>query len=461
MGLNAASRKHYIAVIGGSISGSEAANLLAQNGFRVIVFDMNSLPYGKIEDGLPNWHIKMRDRLQKEIDTKLDQENIRYVPLVKIGENISFKDLVSNWGFTAIILANGAWKDRELPIKGIDKFRDKGLVYQNDFIYWFNHKHEPDYNGKQYVIKDNAIVVGGGLASLDVVKIFMIELVSERLKSLFDIDVDIFTLEKDGIDKVLSAHKIDFNKLGIEGVSLIYRRNARDMPLKSPKDNTPESIEKAKDVSERLLQTYLDKYKFKFIPLSVPFDFIEEENTFKGLVIQKVELINGKVIPLDNQKEIIKSELLISSIGSIPDQIEGLEYEWSSLKMKEEEDYHVFGYDNVFAVGNAVTGRGNIQESRQHGRTITKEIIDKHLTEDALEEWLTNLNNSIKKKTSDQIHSIIEEIKKREVQPDDIISNIIQKTNELNDQHGFTNYSEWIIKNKPIRLEELLLNNIK
>ena len=156
-----------------------------------------------------------------------------------------------------------------------------------------------------------------------------------------------------------------------------------------------------------------------------------------------------------------KSELLISSIGSIPDQIEGLEYEWSSLKMKEEEDYHVFGYDNVFAVGNAVTGRGNIQESRQHGRTITKEIIDKHLTEDALEEWLTNLNNSIKKKTSDQIHSIIEEIKKREIQPDDIISNIIQKTNELNDQHGFTNYSEWIIKNKPIRLEELLLNNIK
>ena len=43
-------KKHYIAIIGGSISGSEAANLLAQNGFRVVVFEMNSLPYGKIED---------------------------------------------------------------------------------------------------------------------------------------------------------------------------------------------------------------------------------------------------------------------------------------------------------------------------------------------------------------------------------------------------------------------------
>ena len=132
MTLHDSHRKHYVAIIGGSISGSEAANILAENGFRVVVFEMNALPYGKIEDGLPSWHIKLRDRQQGEIDKKLDQENIRYVPMVKIGETISFKDLVENWGFTAIILANGAWKDRSLPVKGIEKFRDNGLIYQND-----------------------------------------------------------------------------------------------------------------------------------------------------------------------------------------------------------------------------------------------------------------------------------------------------------------------------------------
>ena len=115
-------KKHYIAVIGGSISGSEAANLLAQNGFKVVVFEMNKLPYGKIEDGLPSWHISLRDRQQKDINRKLDQENIRFVPQVKIGEDISFNDLVENWGFSAIILANGAWKDRALNINGIEKF---------------------------------------------------------------------------------------------------------------------------------------------------------------------------------------------------------------------------------------------------------------------------------------------------------------------------------------------------
>lgn len=460
MVLNEASRKHYVAVIGGSISGSEAASLLAQNGFRVIVFDMNALPYGKIEDGLPNWHVNMRDRLQREIDSKLDQDTIRFVPLVKIGADIAFEDLVKNWGFTAIILANGAWKDREFPIPGIEKFRDRGLIYQNDFIYWFNHKHEPDYQGKHYEVKDNTIVVGGGLASLDVVKIVMIELVSKRLKSLFDIDIDLFTLEKHGIDEVLSNYKLNFKDLGIEGVNLIYRRTASDMPLKSAKDNTKESVEKAKNVSERLLQTYLDKYKFKFKPLRVPVDFIEENNVFKGLVVQNVELKKGKIIPLENQKELIESELLISSIGSIPDPINGLEYERFSLKMKGE-DYHVFGYDNVFAIGNAVTGRGNIQESKQHGRKITKEIIDKHLSDDALEVWLTNLNRSIKQNASSQVHSIIKEIKGKEIQSDDIIANILKKIKQLNGKHGFTNYSDWIKKNTPVRLEELLANTNK
>ena len=458
MSLNDASRKHYVAIIGGSISGSEAASILSEHGFRVVVFDMNALPYGKIEDGLPSWHIKMRDRLQDEIDRKLDHENVRFVPLVKIGETISFNDLVNNWGFTAIILANGAWMDRALPINGINKFKDQGLIYQNDFIYWFNHKHEPNYSGKHYKIKDNAIVVGGGLASLDVVKIFMIELVSEKLKSLFDIEVDVFTIEKLGVDKVLKTFGIDFEQLGIEGVNLVYRRTAKDMPLKSPKDDSKESIEKAKKVSEQLLETYLEKYKFKFKPLRIPVDYIEEENVLNGLILQKVDIKDGKVVPLENEKEVLKSDLVISSIGSLPEHIEGLQYEWSSLKMKDDGEYHVFGYDNVFAVGNAVTGRGNIQESKQHGKNITKKIIDEHLTEDALEEWLLNLNASIRKNTSKKIHSIINEISGKEIQPDDIITSILNKTKELNDANGYTSYTEWIKKQKPIRLEELLIN---
>ncbi len=451
-------KKHYIAVIGGSISGSEAANLLAKNGFRVVVFDMNKLPYGKIEDGLPSWHINLRNRQEKGIDNKLDQENILFVPLVKIGRDIEFGDLVKNWGFSAIILANGAWLDREFPIEGIDKYKNNGLIYQNDFIYWFNHKHEPNYNGKTYKLKDNAIVVGGGLASLDVVKIFMIELVKEKLQELFGINEDLFTLEKYGFNTILKKHGIKFKDLKISGATLVYRRNAEDMPLKSPKDDTTESINKARVVSGKLLNKYKEKYKFNFKPLNVPINFIEKDGKLNGLLLQKVWLYNGRIVPIENEIEELISEMVVSSIGSIPEKIEGLEYEWSSLKMQDNGDYHVYGYDNVFAVGNAVTGRGNIQESKQHGKQMTKKIIDAHLTEDALEEWLTNLNESIKSGVTEKIDSIISEIDNREIQPDDIIQSILDKTKSLNEKHNYSSYKEWIAKHKPVRIEELAKN---
>ena len=452
-------KKHYVAVIGGSISGSEAANLLAQNGFRVVVFDMNALPYGKIEDGLPNWHISLRDRQQQDIDKKLNQDNIRFVPLVKIGSDIEFKDLVQNWGFSAIILANGAWQDRKLQIEGIDKFINKNIIYQNDFIYWFNHKHEPNYNGIHYELKDNAVVIGGGLASLDVVKIFMIELVKMKLEKLYNINVDLFTLEKYGIDKILAQHDIEFNDLGLNGVTLVYRREAQDMPLKDPKDETKESIVKAKAISKKLLQKYQEKFKFNFKELSIPIALKEVNGKLEGITLQSVKKENGKLVPIDHKIQTIPTQMIVSSIGSLPEKIDGLNYKWDTLVMKSENEYSVAGYDNVFAIGNAVTGRGNIQDSKQHGKKMTKKIIDFHLTEDAFEKWLVTLNQSIKEDVASQVNSIIKSIKKQELQPNDIIQKILDKTQEINESNGYKTYESWIAKKKPVRLEELINKN--
>ncbi len=155
-------------------------------------------------------------------------------------------------------------------------------------------------------------------------------------------------------------------------------------------------------------------------------------------------------------EEELRSDLIVSSIGSLPEQIDGLEYEYSTLKMRKHVDYHVYGFDNVFAVGNAVTGRGNIQESKQHGQKITRRIIDEHLTDDALEEWLNNINTNIKKAVSDSIDSIIDEISSKDIQPESTIKGILDKTKTINDGNGYTSYSEWIETHRPIRLEDSL-----
>jgi len=451
------SKKHYIAIIGGSISGSEAAFILAEKGYRVVVFEMNDLPYGKIEDGLPKWHINLRNKQERNIDNKLDHPNIRYVPKVKIGQKILFDDLVNHWGFTVVIVANGAWKDRDLPIGMINKFLNKGLIYQNALLYWYNHKHEPYYNGDQYEIKDGTVVIGGGLSSLDVMKLGMIELVQKALLKIKDIDLDLFIFEKKGILKILNEYQITLQDLSLKGMTLVYRRNAVDMPLKMPGNDSDESIQKSKIVSEKLLQKYAENYIFKFIPLSSPVSKIEKNGKLEGIVFHKNKMINNKLIPLKNDTFILKTQLLISSIGSLPEKIIGLPYDHSFLKMKYENDYCVHGFSNVFAIGNAVTGRGNIQESKKHGRTMTNKIIDDHLQQDDFfEEWLLNYNENIKNRVQDQIDEIELEIRSKEIMPDHVIQNILDRTGSLQKEVGFTSYSTWINLKTPVRLEDML-----
>src|SRR4029077_13916998 len=101
---------------------------------------------------------------------------VYFVPQTKLSADLPFDDVARRWGLSALLLANGAWRDRPLPVPGAEQYVGKGLVYQNPFVYWFNHYEEPGYDGPRYEVLDDALVVGGGLASVDVVKIINIEL---------------------------------------------------------------------------------------------------------------------------------------------------------------------------------------------------------------------------------------------------------------------------------------------
>src|SRR5579863_10171472 len=193
---------HVVAVIGAATSGSEIARILAERRATVIVFEQNPRPYGKIEDGLPRWHVKQRREEYEEINQRLDHPNIHFVPLTRMGRDIDFDELRANWGLSAIVLTNGAWRDRPFPVDGADRFVDRGLVYQNPLIYWFNHYLEAAYDGPRYELMPGAAVVGGGLASIDVVKVLQIEMTIAALKAR-GIAADMLALEREGIEPVL------------------------------------------------------------------------------------------------------------------------------------------------------------------------------------------------------------------------------------------------------------------
>ncbi len=334
--------KHIIAIFGGAVSGAEAAYQLSQKGIRVVVFDQNTLPYGKIEDGLPKWHVKLRDKEESKINEKLSHPLVSYVPNVQLGKDVDFEDVVRNWGFSAVMLATGAWQDRPLPIEGIDQHVNQGLYYQNPFIYWFNHKHEPDYNGQSYDITDNAIIVGGGLASLDVAKVLMFELVEKALKERGH-EVSLFQLDR-SIAKVLESVDLTLEDLGIKGCTIFYSRRIKDMPLSPSATDTPELLAKAQRVREKIFNNYQSKYLFNIEPCHMPVDKIVENGRLQGLVFQQTKIENGRVIPIPRSEKAYRSPLVISSIGSIPEVINGIPMSGQVYKVNWDECCKIEGF---------------------------------------------------------------------------------------------------------------------
>jgi len=362
-----------MAVIGGAVAGAEVAAVLAAHGCEVVVFDQNPRPYGKIEDGLPRWHRALRQKEYATIREQLAGERVHFVPLTRIGRDIDFRELVEDWGFSGVVLANGAWRDRPVPVEGADAYVGKGLIYQNPFIIWFNHAQEAGYDGEVFEPKDGVLVIGGGLASIDVAKALMLETTRAALRER-GIDVDLIELEVKGIPKILAAHGLVFGDLGLAGCTLFYRRRAEDMPLvEIPEGATPEREAKVRASREKLLAKAMEKYCFQFEPLCMPDALLVEGDRLVGFRFRRTRIENGRVVPTDETFE-ARGVYTISSIGSIPEPIEGIEMQGELFKFSDWDLGRLEAYPTVFSAGNVATGKGNIIASRKHARAVSETI---------------------------------------------------------------------------------------
>ncbi len=449
---------HVVAIFGGAVAGSEAAERLAGRGINVVVFDQNNLPYGKIENGLPKWHIKLRDSQESKIDHKLKHPLVQYVPGVRLGDDISFNDLVTNWGFSAVLLATGAWRDRPLPIDGVDAYINKGLYYQNPLVSWFNHNHSSIDTHIHYEIPDDTIIIGGGLASFDVVKIVMIESAKAALAGL-GYNVDILTLEKKGIAQVLQDLRLSFEQLGIKGSTLYYRRKITDMPLTSlPDYPVAKDFDTAQRVRQKIFDNLQKKFLFNMMECHSPVDSIIENGRLAGLVFQKTEIINGSVKILAGSQVRVKSPLVISAIGSLPEPIPGMQMDRDVFKVEDQNTGKLAGYKNVFALGNAVTGRGNIKESQAHGRQVSEKVMDEYL------EWqpenYQELFDQEVVNADEKVDRIVDHLSGEKLLSTEKIAAIYQQIRKLQKKTGYNgDYDDWIKNNLPVRLENLISDN--
>ena len=370
---------HFVAIVGGAIAGSVAAETLADNGIHVVVIEQNKKPYGKIEDGLPRWHLEQRKQEYSRIDARLRKPGVFFLPYTRLGRDLDFQDLCDNWGFSAVILANGAWRDRELGIPGAEEFVDKGLVYQNPFIYWYNHKNEEDYTGPQYQAPDEALVVGGGLASIDVVKILQLENYERALRAR-GVETDVYELEKKGVPVVCKMHGIAPEDLGVNGCLLIYRRREQDMPLAQPPENaTLDQIARTEATRQKMLRLAQDKYLFRVQDRRVATGLLIEDGRLVGLKVAETKVNGRKAEPVAGTEYELRAPMIISSIGSVPEKIPGVAMRGEYYDFSHESLPRYGESDHVFGVGNVVTGQGNIRSSLLHSEEVTTKLIENYI----------------------------------------------------------------------------------
>jgi hypothetical protein len=447
--------KHFVAIIGGGVAGAEAAYQLSQRQIPCVLFEQKALPYGKIEEGLPKWHIKLRNQEELKIDTKIMSPLVQFVPNTRLGRDISIEDLLS-WGFSAILLAIGAWRDRRLPLPEIDDYVGRGFYYQNQFVSWFNHKHEPNGEQPHCEIKDNAIVIGGGLASLDVAKILMIEMVLERLERR-GYKADLFTLEKEGIAATLGTLCISLADLHLAGCTIYYRKRVVDMPLTTmPKDKKSVKIREIYELRKRILQNFQDKYLFKVVECFSPVDKMLEDDHVAGIIFERQIYNRGSWKPDPGSQRIsVRSPLVISSIGSIPEIPAGFPKQGEFLSIQNEKLGQVSGWENVFALGNVVTGRGNIRESLRSSRKISRQLMDNFLA--GSDKEIKRLIQQRESDTTARIARVEKKLKSKPGLSTEKIDDLKKKIRYAQQKVGYSgDYKAWIDKNLPVRLEDII-----
>lgn len=432
-----------VCVIGAATAGAEVAGRLAELGAVVVVIDMNHRPYGKIEDGLPRWHEGLRDKEYRNIREKLSRPGVHLLRDTKVGRDVDFAELCNDWGFSAVVLACGAWSDRPLPVEGADAWVGKGLLYQNPFVIDYNHREEPGYDGPRYPIPDDAIVVGGGLASVDVAKIHTLENVRARLAER-GIEAPLVELEVKGIPRFLAAHELTWKELGLKGCTIYYRRRLKDMPLMEiPEGADDARREKVYKGRERMIAKAMDKYCFAVEPCASPEGLIVEDDRLVGLVFRRTRIEKGRVVPTDETFE-ARGSHIVSSIGSIPDPIPGIAMKGELFDFVDWETGRLSAYPNVFSAGNVVTGKGNIVASRKHASQVSERAIEKFLglvRGPALE-----VTDPVADRAAATAEAVSDFLERHEPASVATIEAILRRVADRQSELGFTDLPSWLEK---------------
>ncbi len=308
---------HRVAIIGAGPSGLTAAYSLLRKGYPVEVFEALNEPGGMAAVGIPDYRLP-RDVLRGEVEV-IERLGAKIHYGKRLGRDLHLQDLREQ-GFSAVYVAIGAQNSRSMGVPG-ESADLTGYLPGIDFLRRLN-LGEPQAVGKR------AVVVGGGNVAIDCARSAL--------------------------------------RLGVEEVTIVYRRGREEMPA----DKVEVHDAEAEGIRLELLCN--------------PTRVLAEDGRVVGVECVRMALgepdASGrrKPVPIEGSEFVIEADMVIPAIGQVVDLTFLKERSFLETTRRGtinvDPDTLQTSEEGVFAGGDCVSGPATLIEAMAAGLRAANSI---------------------------------------------------------------------------------------
>jgi NADPH-dependent glutamate synthase beta subunit-like oxidoreductase/NAD-dependent dihydropyrimidine dehydrogenase PreA subunit len=323
-------RSERVAIVGGGPAGLTAAYFLNQEGFRVTIFEAHHEPGGILRMGINAFRLP-RSILSEEIQAIIDAGvEIKTDTPVESIKNLFHK------GFRSVLLCTGAHRDLRLNIPGEDA---EGVTGALEMLKNLNTDRDPHVRG-------HVVVIGGGNSAMDAARAAV--------------------------------------RLGVESVTICYRRKRSDMPAR------------ASEVKGALEEGVRIEY------LMAPVKIVSRKGKVSGLTMIRMKLGardesgRRKPEPIQGSEFFRPADTVIVATGQRPhvgETIPGGHFMVDRGGRVNVDTKFSTSHPGVFAAGDVVTGPATVVGSMAQGRQAAARVVE-YLT-GAFPPWGVPLDESL------------------------------------------------------------------